>query len=682
VICDPVTRFVANAGDGADSVDANGLSTIPAELNGEGGGDTLTGGAAADPINGGDGDDYAYGGDGNDLIDGGIGADHLYGSAGDDTVIGGEDDDYIEGDGSTTAEVTLATTDGNDTLTGDGGYDTMYGGGGDDNMDGGEGEDYVDGQDGNDLVNGGPGDDAPHGCCFSFQAGLYGGDGNDTINGGDGIDYADGQNDGDLINGDAGDDMETGNCQVASVGAQECLYTYGGLYGHGGNDTINGGDGDDDAHGGNGDDTINGNAGDDGSRNYCNGCTQSELAGGTGDDIVNGGDGNDYIRGGPDDDALNGDAGDDFIAGECDGGCDSSVGTAADTISGGDGWDTILGEDGPDTINGDSGDDRVFEYDDEAPDTVNGGTGIDDLTYASCCNPVSITLDNVANDGETAPADTKDPGDPGNNYLSDLDNVHFDDTSCNYCSDGYIGTPITIVGSSGANLLFGANGDDDITGGDGADYMSGGWGADTFHARDGYPDYIDCDEGVDTAIVDQFDTVHNCENVDRADVPSAFDTSKPPVPPVPPATTAGNPPPSDITPPVSKVTSATTVTADQLVLGVRVTVGCNEDCALSLRLLAQQSSGSATFSRVQGYNVVVGRRSIGFGKSKRNIRVRPCERKPGGAQSKVCLKRFKAALNARLAKTGKVTMKLYAVTTDRAGNRSTKTKTITIRKKR
>jgi hypothetical protein len=118
------------------------------------------------------------------------------------------------------------------------------------------------------------------------------------------------------------------------------------------------------------------------------------------------------------------------------------------------------------------------------------------------------------------------------------------------------------------------------------------------------------------------------------------------------------------------------------VAGVKVSFACNEDCALSLRLLAQQSSGRATFSRARGYNVVVGRRSVGFGKSKRNLKVRPCERKQGGPQSKACLKRFKKALNARLAKTGKVTMKLRAVAIDRAGNRTTKVSTITIRKPR
>ena len=64
--------------------------------------------------------------------------------------------------------------------------------------------------------------------------------------------------------------------------------------------------------------------------------------------------------------------------------------------------------------------------------------------------------------------------------------------------------------------------------------------------------------------------------------------------------------------------------------GVKVSFSCNEDCKLNLRLLAQQSSGKATFSRAKGYNVVVGRRTVGFGKSKRNVKVRPCERKQGG----------------------------------------------------
>jgi Ca2+-binding RTX toxin-like protein len=296
---------------------------------------------------------------------------------------------------------------------------------------------------------------------------------------------------------------------------------------------------------------------------------------------------------------------------------------------------------------------------------------------------VTITLDDQADDGEAPDPNSKDPGDAGNNFAADLENVEYS-TRCSgtdpVCSDstGFAGSPATIVGNASANLIWGSWGNDDITGGAGADYMSGGYGDDTFHARDGYPDYIDCDDGTDTAIVDQFDTVHNCENVDLAYVPSAFDTSKPPVPPTP-----QNPPPQppakDTTPPVLTLDSKGSFTAEQLVLGVKVGFSCNEECALSLRLLAQQAPGSATFSRVKGYNVVVGRKTVGFGKSKRNVVVRPCERTPGGPQSQVCLKRFKKALNARLAKAGKVTMKLYAVTTDRAGNRTKKIKTITIR---
>jgi hypothetical protein len=410
---------------------------------------------------------------------------------------------------------------------------------------------------------------------------------------------------------------------------------------------------------------------------------------------MNGGAGADYVHGENGDDNLDGGAGNDIYD------LTQTVGAALyfstydpgvyggngdDVVHGGDGRDYVSGGDGADHTYGDAGDDNVDEWDDGQVDVAQGGSGVDHLWYYSCCDrPVTITLDDQADDGETPSAEFKgDPGDPGNNFAADLENVAYR-TECSggACplATGAAGAPATIVGNAAANLIWGSWGNDDITGAGGADYMSGGYGDDTFHARDGYPDYVDCDDGVDTAIVDQFDTVHNCENVDLANVASAFDTSKPPVPPTPqnpPAQPSGK----DTTPPVLDLNSKGTFSAEQLVLGVKVSFSCNEDCALSLRLLAQQAPGSATFSRALGYNVVVGRKTVGFGKSKRNVVVRPCERKPGGPQSKVCLKRFKAALNARLAKTGKVTMKLYAVTADRAGNRSTKTKTITIRKKK
>jgi Ca2+-binding RTX toxin-like protein len=663
-----------------------------------------------DTINGGDGIDYADGGSGSDTINGGAGDDSwlngcytsndvtaaanppgtphgdlcwginggLYGGPGDDTVHGNDGSDWIGGEWSPLSNAKVVVTgleSDNDTLYGDAGGDYMFGGRGADSMDGGTGDDN-----------------------------MQGGDDNDTMSGGDGVDYMTGDNGDDTINGDAGND--------APAQYYDGNLPSGGLYGNDGNDTINGGAGIDFADGGEGNDTIDGGDGNDalqyiacptaaqkltkGKGYYYNACTvvYGGVYGGNGDDTLTGGDGMDFVDGADGNDNVDGGPGNDTY--------DLSQvvqpasyysdypgvygGNGDDVVHGGDGRDYVNGGNGADYSYGDAGDDNLDESDDGSVDVVHGGSGVDHLWYWSCCNsPVNITLDDQADDGEAPDGNPQgDLGDPANNFAADIENVEYDTSctgdACPYAS-GSAGADATIVGNSAANLIWGSWGNDNITGGAGADYMSGGYGNDTFNARDGYPDYIDCDDGVDTAIVDQFDTVHNCENVDVANVASAFDTSKPPVPPTPQNPPA-QPAAKDTTPPVLTLNSKGTFTAEQLVLGVKVSFSCNEDCALSLRLLAQQAPGSATFSRVKGYNVVVGRKTVGFGKSKRNVKVRPCERKPGGPQSKVCLKRFKAALNARLAKTGKVTMKLYAVTTDRAGNRSTKTKTITIRKKR
>jgi Ca2+-binding RTX toxin-like protein len=670
----------------------------------------------ADTINGGDGNDYIHGNEGNDILNGNDGIDRIYGDDGDDQIDGGAGDDANHVFfGSTIIPGGLYGGDGNDTINGGDGIDYARGGAGNDTISGGAGDDSTSNSCGgpfspaavgiqsnpqadlcmsniNGGLYGGTGDDTIHGDDGNDH--ISGGDGNDVLDGGDGSDYVSGGNGDDIIDGGAGDDAV-----VAYIGG---FLFYGGLYGGAGNDTINGGPGIDYADGGAGDDTIDGGDGNDALQLFDCPVNQAQsisicsvavggLNGGEGNDTIEGGAGADYVNGGDGNDNVDGGAGDDRFdstqivqPAELNGSDFPGVygGNGDDIVHGGDGNDDVHGGNGADHTYGDAGDDNIDESADGSPDVVQGGSGVDALTYYSCCNSVTITLDDQADDGEAADPNSKDPGDPGNNFASDLENINYvsncnDAPVCSFATP-QAGAPATLVGNASANLIWGSWGNDDITGGAGADYMSGGYGDDTFHARDGYPDYVDCGDGIDTAIVDQFDTVHNCENVDVAYVKSAFDLSNPPTPPAPQPQPL--PPVKDTTPPVVTLDTKGSFTAEQLVLGIKVSFSCNEDCALSLRLLAQQAPGSATFSRVKGYNVVVGRRTVGFGKAKRNVVVRPCERTPGGPQSKVCLTRFKKALNARLAKAGKVTMKLYTVTVDRSGNRTKKTKTITIRR--
>lgn len=648
VYCEGVTSIVANAAGGDDDVDATGLASIPIAVSGGDGVDGLWGGGGNDTVNGDAGDDTFY-----DDNSGGLG-----GGGGNDTVNGGEGDDAIGGDYSQAGTSVAGVTEGDDTLNGGPGRDEIYGGGG------------------NDMIDGGAGDDANHqwyspfSCggdfCWNYEyGGLYGGDGTDTIRGGAGNDYADGGDGNDDVDGGDDRDAYTYQCipyeAPLGVSGGGCFsdYVYGGVSGGWDDDTVRGGGGDD------------------------------YVLGYEGNDVVDGGDGNDGSR----------DGGSACGGGGEVGGCSGFSGSPGvygaggdDTVTGGDGRDEVEGGWGADTTNGDAGDDWVYEEDDGSVDDASGGDGIDQLFYDSGPNDVSITLDDEANDGETGgdPDAPQAQGkgsdyDPVNNFRSDIENVEAWIGCCVNSGDANPNDygQVTVTGDADANVLETGNGHDTLTGGDGADTMSGNDGDDTFNARDGYPDYIWCGAGTDTVVADQFDTVHYCENVDVVNVRSAYDKDEPPI--VQQTTPPPDGTPGDSTPPRTDVTSPSTFTPGQLVAGFRVSFECNEDCKLSLRLLAQQKPGSATFSqatRLQGYNVVVGRRTAGFGVGKRNLRVRPCERRPGGPQSKSCLKRFNKALNRRLAKTGRVVFKLFVVTEDRAGNRTETVKRITVRKRR
>jgi Ca2+-binding RTX toxin-like protein len=340
----------------------------------------------------------------------------------------------------------------------------------------------------------------------SKSANFDGGDGDDNLYGG----QAD-----DTIHGGAGDDDIFGDFGGPGAGSNDTLFGDAGfdsVAGGKGNDTVDGGaDNDNNVVGGPGNDTVLGGDGNDGF-----------VAGGPGDDNVSGGNGNDSAYGdcdggpcggggGPGNDVVNGDAGDDDVEGDA----------GADTVNGGDGNDYVAGDcegygycptgvDGNDTVTGGEGDDVTDA--DGGSDTIDLGNGIDTVyypDYITVCNPgcndvsnpVSVTLDGVANDGA-----------PGEN-----DNVATDDvTVWEPCCGSPTPGNANIVGDAGTNSLQGSGGNDTIDGGAGNDFLYGNSGNDTINANDGFADRVDCGDGTDVANVDEFDQVSGtCETVNR-----------------------------------------------------------------------------------------------------------------------------------------------------------------------
>jgi Ca2+-binding RTX toxin-like protein len=242
------TRFVADGGDGNDTIDASRVYDFPVIASGGDGDDTLRGGHENDQLTGGYGDDALYGNAGNDDVAGDAGNDTVYGgdgnddleyadTAGSDTIFPGDGDDDVWNDHGDTIsyadsshaidvdlrdslEVRSSAGDddlgesptklvgspfadtihgdsygnrldggsGDDTILGGGGNDTITGGTGDDILRGESGTDYVFGESGSDDVYGGPGPDALSGGDGNDV--MYGRAGNDTLRGGEGIDVA------------------------------------------------------------------------------------------------------------------------------------------------------------------------------------------------------------------------------------------------------------------------------------------------------------------------------------------------------------------------------------------------------------------------------------------------------------------------------------------------------------
>jgi Ca2+-binding RTX toxin-like protein len=146
--------------------------------------------------------------------------------------------------------------------------------------------------------------------------------------------------------------------------------------------------------------------------------TAATLSGGGGDDVLTGGDGIDTLNAGAD----------------------------ADRLDGGPGNDVLNGDPGDDALTGGAG-----------ADTFNGGTGTDLADFSLRTSPVTVSMDNAANDGPPA---------EGDNVRTDVENAA-----------GGSGNDV-LLGGTAANVLAGGAGEDSLDGDAGNDVLDGGTDAD------------------------------------------------------------------------------------------------------------------------------------------------------------------------------------------------------------
>lgn len=147
------------------------------------------------------------------------------------------------------------------------------------------------------------------------------------------------------------------------------------------------------------------------------------------------------------------------------------TGDLADEITSSAGTDTtVFAGPGDDAIATGSGDDRLDGG--TGNDVVDGGAGLDTADYSSRMAGVSVSLDGIANDGESG--ETDDVG-------TDVENI-----SGGVGNDSLTGNNAanTLTGSNGADTLDAGGGDDILVPGLGTDSVDGGSGSDTVEYSD------------------------------------------------------------------------------------------------------------------------------------------------------------------------------------------------------
>jgi Ca2+-binding RTX toxin-like protein len=272
---------------------------------------------------------------------------------GNDTVDGGG---FGVDDASTPSSVAL-------TLDGGSGIDSLTGGNAADTIDGGAGDDSLDGAAGNDTLSYAT---STTGAIAFLDLGLAGNE-----------DDVDEITSFQHVTGSAFDDLLIGTDGANTLSG---LAGFDLLVGLLGNDTLTGGD-DADAVG----------------YFFSSSGVNVNLA--TGTATGEGSDGLSGIEaalGSEQADTLTGGSDDDFLSG----------GPGNDILQGAGGGDFLSGDEGNDAEYGNAGDDYVMQWDvPNGADLLLGGPGFDTLDYDLRSNPVYVTGDGIANDGEVGEGD-------------------------------------------------------------------------------------------------------------------------------------------------------------------------------------------------------------------------------------------------------------------------------------
>lgn len=424
----------------------------------------------SDDIATGTGDDEIDGGAESDTIDSGPGTDALTGGEGDDVLRGGPGDDQIDGgDGEDLTDysdhvedvaVDLAATSGQageqDTNAS---IEQVIGGAGDDTVtipagealqvDGGAGDDEVTGSSGTALVVGGDGADRFVGGTGNAQFMGGGGDdvfvdgpGSQTFLGMEGRDTVDYSGTDAPVRVDLDGTLGDGPIGVGNDNIMDADVVIGTAHA----DQLVGSSADEELRGGAGDDALSGGGGND------------LLLGAEGDDELLGGGGADRLEGGPGREQLRGGTGNDVLLGATDD-------------------DDLDGQDGNDTLDAGPGDDRVRGG--AGADDLDGGPDFDWVDYSDRTETLTVTKNNLADDGAT----------------SERDNLR-------RSVERYVGGSGTddVTGWSGNEVFEGNDGIDYLSGIDGADRFDGGAGSDLLYDRDDGHRFDAGDTHVDTFV--------------------------------------------------------------------------------------------------------------------------------------------------------------------------------------